>query len=122
MSNRGSPPLGTEHKTTYRIERAATLKKQASFDQALEWLSRTIAVLIFMLGPGLIGWWLDRKLGTSLLTPIGFLVGMVLATTALLALAKKLAPPARGNPIPFEDEGEEEDEDWVEKDPSNLRS
>lgn len=56
-----------------------------------------------MVGPGLFGAWLDRRWGSSLCTPIGFLLGMALATTALVVIAQKLTPPARGKPIPFDD-------------------
>ena len=56
-----------------------------------------------MVGPGLVGAWLDRRWGSSLCTPAGFLLGMVLATTALVVLAQKLTPPARGKPLPFDD-------------------
>lgn len=65
-----------------------------------------------MVGPGLIGAWLDRRWGSSLCTPIGFLLGMALATTALVVIAQKLTPPARGKPIPFDDaDGDDLDAD-----------
>ena len=57
-----------------------------------------------MLAPGALGGLIDRQLGTSIFTPAGFLLGLALAMVALVILAKKLAPPARGKPIPFEDE------------------
>ena len=72
----------------------------------MQWLSRTIAVVIIMVGPGLIGAALDRRWKSSLCTPAGFLLGMALATTALVVLAQKLAPPARGKPLPFDDDVE----------------
>ncbi len=62
-----------------------------------------------MVGPGLIGAWLDRRWGSSLCTPAGFLLGMALATTALVVIAQKLAPAARGKPLPLEDPDEDED-------------
>lgn len=61
-----------------------------------------------MLGPGLVGVWLDRRWGSSLCTPAGFLLGMALATAALVVIAQKLTPPARGKPLPFDDESEVE--------------
>lgn len=66
-----------------------------------------MAVVIIMVGPGLIGAWLDRRWGTSLCTPAGFLIGMVLATTALIVIAQKLTPPARGKPLPFDDSNDD---------------
>jgi len=77
----------------------------------MQWLSRTIAVVIIMVGPGLIGAALDRRWGSSFFTPAGFLLGMVLATTSLVVLAQKLAPPARGKPLPFDDEANAQDSD-----------
>ncbi len=81
----------------------------------MQWLSRTIAVVIVMVSPGLIGLFFDRRLGTQFLTPAGFLIGTVLATVSLLVLAQKLAPPAAGTPLPFEDEEEDVEVDKEEK-------
>jgi len=57
-----------------------------------------------MVTPGFLGMWLDDLLDTSLFTPAGFLIGIVLGITLLLILAQKFAPPARGKPLPFEEE------------------
>lgn len=57
-----------------------------------------------MLIPGIAGAYLDDQLGTGFLTPIGIALGMAFAMGMLLLLSKKLTPPARGNPIPFEDD------------------
>ena len=74
----------------------------------MQWLSRTIAVLIFMVGPGVLGRLADRYWGTSFFMPAGFLLGIVLATLALLVLAQKLAPVARGKPLADEPEARAE--------------
>ncbi len=57
-----------------------------------------------MVGPGLVGAWLDHRWGTTLCTPAGFLIGMALAATALVVIAKNLTPPAFGKPLPRDDE------------------
>ncbi|MCA9134311.1 MAG: hypothetical protein KDA45_14180, partial [Planctomycetales bacterium] len=44
-------------------------------------------------------------------TPVGFLLGMVLATVPLLILAHKLTPAAGGKPLPDEDEQPQAEED-----------
>ncbi len=75
----------------------------------MQWLSRTIAVVIVMVVPGLIGAALDRRWGSSIFTPAGFLLGMALATIALIVLAQKLAPPARGKPLPLDDDHESQE-------------
>ncbi len=88
----------------------------------MQWLSRTIAVVILMVSPGLIGTFVDKRLGTMFFTPAGFLLGIVLATVSLLVLAQKLAPPAGGKPIPFDDPQTEienkVDQEIVKKDSS----
>lgn len=60
-----------------------------------------------MIAPGLLGSVLDKRMGTRVLTPIGFLIGMLLGTTALVVLAKHMSPPARGRPLPTDDEPSE---------------
>ena len=87
----------------------------------MEWLSRTIAILIFMVGPGLVGSLLDHHFNTHLWTPIGFGLGIVLATTAFIVLASKLVPKAGGKPIPFDDEpGDDESGDIESGDDENA--
>lgn len=87
-------------------------RKQAIVDNAMQWLSRTIAIVLVMIGPVMAGRWLDRRLGTEFLTPVGFVLGTIVATGLLLILARALTPPARGDPIPFDDE--ETDDGWDE--------
>ena len=53
---------------------------------ALEWVSRITAVAMAMVLPGLLGYWLDSKLGTGFLAPVGFVVGIVGGMWSLLAL------------------------------------
>ena len=106
LSRSDAPPDRHElpaRRAPHLQQRTSILKSQGTFDQAMQWLSRTIAVVIIMVGPGLVGAALDRRWGSSLCTPAGFLLGIVLATTALVVLAQKLAPAARGKPLPLED-------------------
>ncbi len=72
--------------------------------RAIQWLSRTLSILILMVVPGMLGHWLDGRWGTQFLAPVGFAVGMVAATGILIALARRLTPPAGGNPLPQEDD------------------
>ena len=55
---------------------------------ALEWVSRVMAVVVVMVGPGLLGNWLDNRWGTGFLTVLGFAVGLTVGTAYLLALTK----------------------------------
>ncbi len=95
------------------------MNNQPVFEQAAQWLSRTLAILIFMVGPGWLGSLLDQRWGTSYLAPGGFALGMLLATAALVLLARKLAPPARGRALPWDDESTETEADSLTTPPSD---
>ena len=72
--------------------------------QAIEWFSRTITILIVMVGPGLLGNWLDQQFGTEFLAIVGTIAGVTLSTFVLLLLAKQLTPPARGEALADDEE------------------
>lgn len=76
----------------------------------MQWLSRTLSVVIVMVAPGLVGMWLDKRFGTAIFGPVGFVLGMGLSTLVLVVLAQKLMPPARGQPLPPEPEDTNEAE------------
>lgn len=77
--------------------------------EGIEWLSRTVTILIIMVGPGLVGRWLDQKLGSNYLALVGLGIGLTLGTYILILLAKHLTPPARGEPLVDEEESPPED-------------
>jgi hypothetical protein len=62
---------------------------------AMEWVSRILAVVVLMVGPGLLGGWLDRRWGTGFLTLLGFALGLTGGTAYLLIItkAKTTRPP-----------------------------
>jgi hypothetical protein len=62
--------------------------------QASEWLSRALAVVLVMIAPGFLGSWLDEWLGTTILMPLGFVLGVVGGTTGLLVIARRLSDQA----------------------------
>lgn len=55
---------------------------------AMNALSRTLAVGVLMLAPGFGGYLADEYFGTSYLTAVGFILGMIAGITVLLAQAK----------------------------------
>ena len=56
---------------------------------AYSWASRVISISLEMVLPGLLGVWLDRKLGTRvLLTVLGFGLGLTLGMMHLLRIAR----------------------------------
>lgn len=69
--------------------------KQTLWVQASEWLSRTLAVVLLMLLPGFAGGWLDEWLGTSVLMPVGFVLGLIIGTIGLVIIARQLNVPIR---------------------------
>ena len=77
-----------------RVLRPTQLKPRIAADQAMQWLSRTLAIILLMIAPGFAGRGLDRRIGTQFLTPMGFVLGTVMATVMLLILAQKMTQPA----------------------------
>jgi F0F1-type ATP synthase assembly protein I len=55
---------------------------------AFQWLSHATTVAAMMLLPGLLGHWLDKRLGTSVWAIGGFLLGLVLGTYYLLSIVR----------------------------------
>lgn len=55
---------------------------------AMEWVARVFASAVMMCAPGLGGLWLDHRLGTSFLGPVGFVVGLVGAMAYLIAATR----------------------------------
>jgi hypothetical protein len=55
---------------------------------AMQWVARVFAVALVMFLPGVGGQWVDRKLGTAVLGPLGFVVGLVVGTWYLIAATR----------------------------------
>ena len=71
---------------------AAPDDRRPPLAQAAAWASRVMTVAFEMVLPGLIGIWIDRKLGTkAVFTLAGFGLGFSVALWHLLQLAKR--PP-----------------------------
>jgi hypothetical protein len=56
--------------------------------EAFSWVGRVMAVAVEMVLPGMAGRWLDLSWGTSFLTPLGFVVGLVLGVTHLVIMVQ----------------------------------
>jgi uncharacterized protein YqgC (DUF456 family) len=69
-------------------------QQQSPMAEALEWVSRILAVAAMMVLPGLAGDWADKRLGTGFLALGGFAVGVVCGIWYLLLLTKR--PPKDG--------------------------
>lgn len=69
---------------------AAPDDRRPPLAQAVAWASRVMTVAFEMVLPGLIGIWIDRKLGTkAVFTLAGFGLGLSVALWHLLQLTKK---------------------------------
>ncbi|HEX3727171.1 MAG TPA: hypothetical protein VHV08_13050, partial [Pirellulales bacterium] len=55
---------------------------------AFEWVGRIFAVVVEMVGPGLLGQYLDWRMGTRFLVLVGFGGGLTLAIWHLIAMTK----------------------------------
>jgi Putative F0F1-ATPase subunit Ca2+/Mg2+ transporter len=56
---------------------------------AFEWAGTVMTISLEMVVPGLVGYWIDQRLGTRIVfLLIGFAFGGVLATLALMKIAK----------------------------------
>ena len=76
----------------------------------MQWLSRTIAIVIVMVAPGLLGGYLDGQWNTHFLKPLGFAMGTLVA---FLVMAPSMIPRAAGRPIVEDESSEKVDDDHV---------
>lgn len=61
---------------------------------AFEWAARIMTISLEMVVPGLLGYWLDQRLGTKVVfLLIGFALGAVLAGLALAKIVRQRAVP-----------------------------
>lgn len=58
--------------------------------KAIELISRVLAAAVVIVAPGLLGHYLDKRLGTTYLVLVGFGLGLVVGMTYLLLLARQL--------------------------------
>jgi hypothetical protein len=63
-------------------------ENKTPWEQASEWFARTLAIVLVMVAPGALGGWLDGRLGTNVIAPIGFVIGMFLAIGLLMIFVR----------------------------------
>jgi hypothetical protein len=91
--------------------------------KAIELISRVLAAAVIIVAPGLLGQYLDKRLGTSYLVLLGFGLGLAVGMTYLLLLARQLdaeqkraereslsriAPPKSLPPPPIDEAGSDQ--------------
>lgn len=59
----------------------------------MSWASRIMAIGLTMFLPGVAGGWLDTRLGTRAIGPVGFVLGFALALTWLVSLGRRRRAP-----------------------------
>jgi hypothetical protein len=60
--------------------------------EAMVWVSRIMAIGLSMFLPGVAGGWLDTRLGTRFLGPLGFVLGLATAFLSLSRLTSRRGP------------------------------
>lgn len=68
------------------------VRNRLIWEDSAAWVGRIFAIMIFMMGPGVAGLWLDRYFGTKFIAATGIVVGMILGTTVLLILVNVKRP------------------------------
>lgn len=63
--------------------------ERRAINASINTFSRVIAVMIFMVLPGIAGYFLDGWLGTRFLITMGFILGMIFAIFGLINIAKQ---------------------------------
>ena len=69
-----------------------------SVQASLNTFSRVIAVMVLMLSPGLVGYFLDNWIGTQFLMVVGFAIGIILAVFGLILVVKRANQELRKKP------------------------
>ena len=96
-----------------------TEPERESTSGAIELASRVLAICLFMVLPGLLGTYLDKKFSTGYWTPIGVVVGMVFGLAGLILVLniKEAQEKSRAGQSPKETPGKSKYrkiEDWNE--------
>ncbi|MFV1965276.1 MAG: hypothetical protein ACC628_07610 [Pirellulaceae bacterium] len=65
--------------------------------EALDWVSRIMAVTLVMLLPGLGGHWVDKRLGTEFLVLVGFALGLTVGVAYLIWMTQTLNGRRKGD-------------------------
>lgn len=63
--------------------------RSSPISEAMAWVSRIMAIGLTMFLPGVGGGWLDARLGTSFLGPLGFAAGLGIAILALVRIQNR---------------------------------
>ncbi len=70
---------------------------------AYQWASQVISIALEMVVPGLVGYWLDQRLGTvAVLTVLGFAFGFTLGMVQLVQLGRSRDKPGPSGKPPAE--------------------
>lgn len=76
----------------------------------MQWLSRTIAIVLIMVIPCYLGNLADKAWNTHIFAPLGIGAGMVVTIAVFLVMANSMIPKGRGMPLLDEETDDVEDE------------
>ena len=74
------------------LERMARDSHVSPIGEAMTWVSRIMAIGLTMFLPGVAGGWLDTRLGTAFLGPLGLVLGFGAAIVTLARLKSGRGP------------------------------
>lgn len=66
---------------------------ESPIGEAMAWASRIMAIGLTMFVPGVVGGWLDDRLGTRVVGPAGFVLGFTVALAWLTSLGRSRRAP-----------------------------
>jgi len=73
----------------HKSSKSSADESRNAINASINAFSRVLAVMLLMIVPGVVGYFLDKWLGTQFLIVIGFIIGMVLAIFGLILVAKR---------------------------------
>jgi F0F1-type ATP synthase assembly protein I len=86
-----------QRKVTKPPDDRAPLDDRAPIAIAMQWAATVMTISAEMVVPGLVGYWIDQRLGTrAVFLLIGFALGAVLAASALMRIAKNRSNTSGG--------------------------
>ena len=68
------------------------MSRPTAASEALDWISRTLAVGLVMAGCGWLGGRIDKHFGTQVFAMVGFLIGMFIGLIVLVVLVNRHKP------------------------------
>ncbi len=86
-------PVPPDHPASAEAPSATPDDATSPVGEAFAWASRILAIGLAMFLPGVGGNWLDSRLGTRFLGPVGLIFGFTAALVWLVQIGNSVKPP-----------------------------